>query len=78
LNAYLAQPATREAKIRARKTTLAMVQFALDRLTQQGLLAKVSDADGGTYRTLARYQIHVRELAAYEGFRMLAAGRRAS
>lgn len=53
LNAYLAQPATREAKIRARKTTLAMVQFALDRLTQQGLLAKVSDADGGTYRTLA-------------------------
>jgi hypothetical protein len=73
---YLAQAPTKETKIRARKTTLAMIQFALERLSEQGLMTKVSDADSGTYLTLARYQIHVRELAAYEGFRMLAAARR--
>jgi len=73
---YLAQAPTKETKVRARKTTLAMIQFALERLTEQGLLTKMSDADGGTYLTLARYQVQVRELAAYEGFRMLAAARR--
>ena len=73
---YLAQAATKEARARARKTTLGMVQGALEKLTEQGLLVEVSEADGGTYKTQARYQIQVRELAAYEGYRMLAAARR--
>lgn len=73
---YLAQAATKDAQARARKTTLGMVQTALEKLAEQGLLVEVSDADGGTYKTQARYHIQVRELAAYEGFRVLAAARR--
>jgi hypothetical protein len=73
---YLAQASTKDAKVRARKTTMAMVQTALDKLSEQGLLVLVSEVDGGTYKTQARYQIQVRELAAYEGYRMLAAARR--
>lgn len=54
-------------------TTTAMVRFALERLAEQGMLSRTSDAEGGTYRALHRYRVEVRELAATRAYGVLAA-----
>jgi len=54
-------------------TTMAMVRYAMERLAEQGMLARTSDAEGGTYRALHRYRVEVRELAATQAYRVLAA-----
>ncbi|MPZ87777.1 MAG: hypothetical protein GEU81_06825 [Nitriliruptorales bacterium] len=53
-------------------TTGGMIKHAMERLTDQGLLQRISDAEGGTYRALHRYRVGVRELAATEAYRTLA------
>lgn len=54
-------------------TTSAMVRFALERLAEQGMLTRTSDAEGGTYQALQRYRVEVRELAAGQAYRVLTA-----
>ncbi len=72
---YLRRQAVREtADGRAGvSTTSGMVKYALERLADQGFMTKLSDAEGGTYRALHRYRVEVRELAAVEAWRVLAA-----
>lgn len=72
---YLRRQATREtADGRAGvSTTTAMVRYAMERLSEQGMLMRTSDAEGGTYRALQRYRVEVRELAATQAYRLLAA-----
>jgi hypothetical protein len=53
-------------------TTGGMIKHAMERLTEQGLMQKISDAEGGTYRALHRYRVGIRELAATEAYRTLA------
>lgn len=57
---------------RSPRSTQGMISYALETLADQGFLRKVGDADGDTYQALARYRIQVRELAAHEGYRLLA------
>jgi hypothetical protein len=45
-----------------------MVTKAMRFLTDQGFLQTAGDEQGGTYRTTARYQVQVRELAAERAF----------
>jgi hypothetical protein len=54
-------------------TTRGIISKALKFLAEQGFLARMSDADGGTYRTTPRYQVQVRELAAGRAFAELLA-----
>jgi hypothetical protein len=49
-------------------STRGMVTKAMRFLTDQGLLQTAGDEQGGTYRTTARYQVQVRELAAERAF----------
>ncbi len=72
---YLRRQATRDtADGRAGvSTTSGMVKYALERLAEQGMVTRSSDAEGGTYRALHRYRVEVRELAALEAYRALAA-----
>jgi hypothetical protein len=68
------QPARDTADGRAGpSTTSGMVKYALERLAEQGMLVRLSDAEGGTYRALHRYRVAVRELAATQAYRTLAA-----
>jgi hypothetical protein len=55
--------ATRDARRLAGSTT-GIVARAMSFLTESGCLVAVGDEGGGTYRTTARYQVQVRELAA--------------
>jgi len=48
---------------RSSRTTSALVARALGWMVDQGLLDKVGDDDGGTYRTRPRLRVLVRELA---------------
>ena len=48
-----------------------MVSYALERLEASGMLSRVSDDDGGTFRTLNAYKAQVRELAAHHAFQLL-------
>jgi len=57
----------------ASSTTRGVVSKALKFLADQGFLVKMSDTDGGTYRTTPRYQVQVRELAAGRAFAELLA-----
>jgi hypothetical protein len=57
----------------APSTTRGVISKALRFLADQGFLVKMSDADGGTYRTTPRYQVQVRELAAERAFAELLA-----
>lgn len=72
---YLRRQAAREtADGRAGvSTTISMVRYAMERLAEQGMLARASDAEGGTYRALHRYRVEVREVAATAAYRLLAA-----
>jgi hypothetical protein len=58
---------TRDGRV-APSTTRGVIGKALRFLMGQGFLVKMSDADGGTYRTTPRYQVQVRELAAERAF----------
>lgn len=72
---YLRRPetaSTRDGRL-APATTRGVIAKALRFLADQGFLAKVSDEDGGTYRTTPRYQVQVRELAAERAFAELLA-----
>jgi hypothetical protein len=71
---YLRRQPTRETSDgrAGPSTTGGMIKHAMERLTDQGLMQRVSDADGGTYRALHRYRVGVRELAATEAYRTLA------
>lgn len=63
---------------RAPKTLVAMVAYALERLEKGGLVRRVGDDDGGVWKTLSRYRVQVRELAAHRAFALvLDAGRAA-
>jgi hypothetical protein len=55
--------ATRDARRLAGSTT-GIVARAMSFLAESGCLVAVGDEGGGTYRTTARYQVQVRELAA--------------
>jgi hypothetical protein len=55
--------ATKDAR-RLAGSTIGIVGKAVAFLVDSGFLHKVSDDAGGTYRTTARYQLQVRELAA--------------
>jgi hypothetical protein len=55
--------ATKDAR-RLAGSTIGIVGKAVAFLVDSGFLHKVSDDVGGTYRTTARYQLQVRELAA--------------
>ncbi|MCU1491635.1 MAG: rane protein [Acidimicrobiaceae bacterium] len=57
----------------APSTTRGVIGKALRFLVEQGFLVKMSDADGGTYRTTPRFQVQVRELAAERAFAELLA-----
>ncbi|WP_311984680.1 MULTISPECIES: hypothetical protein [Parafrankia] len=63
---YSRRPATgttRDSR-RLAGSTSGIVARAMSFLTESGCLVPVSEQAGGTYRTTARYQIQVRELAA--------------
>jgi hypothetical protein len=67
---YSRQPevkSTKDGRVNP-STTRGVIGKALRFLTDQGFLARMSDADGGTYRTTPRYQVQVRELAAGRAF----------
>jgi hypothetical protein len=49
-------------------TTRGIIGRALRFLAEQGFLVKMNDDGGGTYRTMPRYQVQVRELAAERTF----------
>lgn len=74
----LALPETRSTQDsrRASGTLKGMVEYALERLEQAGLLKASKDAENMTYRTLAAYRIQVRELGALDAFRWIQETRR--
>ena len=55
--------ATKDAR-RLSGSTTGIIGKAVSFLVDSGFLQKISDDSGGTYRTTARYQLQVRELAA--------------
>jgi hypothetical protein len=71
--AYARRPAvaaTRDGRLSS-DSTVGMVTKAVRFLAEQGFLVPAGDDGGGTYRTTARYQVQVRELAANAAFREL-------
>lgn len=63
---------TKDGRV-APSTTRGVIGKALRFLVDQGFLVKMSDADGGTFRTTPRYQVQVRELGAERAFAELLA-----
>ncbi|MFZ5477570.1 MAG: hypothetical protein ACOZNI_12410 [Myxococcota bacterium] len=48
-----------------------MVEHALERLAERGLLRREGDANGGTWRALRAYRVQVRELGAHVAFQLV-------
>jgi hypothetical protein len=73
---YLRWPAAKQTADgrRAAKSTLGIVAAVLARLEEHGLLRRVGDQRGGTYQSLRRYRVQVRELAAHAALRALRGG----
>ena len=61
---------------RAPHTLVGMVAYALASLERGGLLRRVSDDEGGTYRTLFAYRVQVRELGVHRAFALAQEARR--
>jgi len=61
---------------RTAQTLAGMVAHALLHLERGGQLRRVSDEEGGTYKTLSSYRIQVRELSAHSAFQLVQEARR--
>ena len=56
---------------RVAQTLNGMVAHALAHLERGGLLRRVSDEEGGTFKTLSAYRVQVRELGSLAAFRLV-------
>jgi hypothetical protein len=76
--AVLAKPSTRDTPDSRRTATSlsGMIEYALEKLEGAGLMKKVSPDHGGTWTTQSAYRVHVKELAAFEAYRLIQAASR--
>jgi hypothetical protein len=61
---------------RVAQTLSGMVAYALTHLERGGLLRRVSEEEGGTFKTFSSYRVQVRELGAHDAFQLVQEARR--